>query len=51
MQTGSEAYNTITEKLRTYGLNYDQLQDICRLLNAFWDAIDAEVHVNDLPTE
>ena len=51
MLTGSEAYNAITEKLRSYGLNSTQLQEVCRMLNAFWDAVDSEVRVNELPTD
>jgi hypothetical protein len=51
MQTASEAYNAITERLRTYGLSNEQVVDVGRMLNAFWDAVDAEVHVNELPTD
>jgi len=50
MQTASEAFNAITERLRTYGISNAQVADISRMLNDFWDAVDAEVHVNDLPT-
>ena len=49
MQTADEAFNAITEKLRTFQLSNEQLEEMCHMLNKLWDAVDAEVRIDELP--